>query len=153
LTVFGDFATVAFTMPYKIATVSLLALFFTVPSVSHAATITKKPVAVQAVACVRCRSLAEGIDTSAASKAKSWTGTIIGINTGSRDVIITEATKLNRIKAFQQRNVIVDEDNFKNLDIGYRVRVTGAYDAKKRTITAASIEILDVPEAPITKTK
>ncbi len=119
---------------------------------------------VKAASCARCRSFAEGADTTKASKAVVWTGTVIGINTGSHDVIITEATALNRIKAFQQRNISIDgktkivtkdgdEKDFDFMDIGYRVEVKGSYDAKKRTIKASSIEIIKVPDAPITKTK
>lgn len=123
-----------------------------------------KKATVKAASCARCRSLAEGVDTTKASKAALWTGTVIGINAGSHDVIITEATALNRIKAYPQRNISIndktkivtkdgDEKNFDFMDIGYRVEVKGSYDAKSRTIKASSIEIIKVPDAPITKTK
>lgn len=123
-----------------------------------------KPAVKRAVTCVRCLSLAEGTDKSAASKAAEWTGTVIGLNEGARSVIITETTKLNRIKAYAQRNVEIkgdtliidadgDEKTFAEMDIGYRIEVKGAYDAKTRTIDAAEIEIIEVPDAPVTKTK
>src|SRR3989338_4607373 len=126
--------------------------------------VKKKVVAKKVVACARCRSLAEGADKSAASRANEWIGTVIGLNEGSRSVIITETTKLNHIKAYAQRNVEIDADTrivtrdgeeklFEQMDIGYRIEVKGKYDAKKRTIDAASIEIIEVPAAPITKTK
>lgn len=124
----------------------------------------KKVVKKKVVVCARCRSLAEGVDRSKASKSSEWTGTVIGVNEGERSVIITESTKLNHIKAYAQRNVVIDdatkiltrdgeEKLFEQMDIGYRIEVKGKYDAKKRTIDAASIEIIDVPDAPITKTK
>lgn len=124
--------------------------------------VVKKP--VKAATCVRCRSSAEGVDNSKASKANVWVGTVIGVNAGSHDVIITESTALNHIKAFAQRNISIDADtkivtkngdekSFNDMDIGYRVEVRGLYDAKKRTIDASSIEIIKIPDAPITKTK
>lgn len=169
-------------MKTKLVVAILAAFVIVAPSGAHAATVKKavtqktevtkkvvakapvKKTAVKAASCVRCRSLAEGADTSKASKATVWVGTVIGVNAGSHDVIITEATALNRIKAFQQRNISIDantkivtkdgdEKNFDYMDIGYRVEVKGSYDAKKRTIDASSIEIIKVPDAPITKTK
>lgn len=159
----------------------LAAFVFVAPSFARAAEVQKtvesksetvsvvaktpvKKTVVKAASCVRCVSLAEGADTSKASKAVVWVGTVIGVNAGSHDVIITEATALNRIKAYQQRNIKVgvntkittkggDEKNFDYVDIGYRVEVRGSYDAKSRTIKASSVEIVKVPDAPITKTK
>lgn len=145
------------------------------PVVAKKVVATKKPVkkpvvkkvvkkSVKAATCVRCKSLAEGADNSKASKAAVWSGTVIGINAGSHDVIITEATALNRIKGFAQRNVNVDantkiimkdgdEKSFNDMDIGYRIEVRGAYNTKLRTIKASSVTIIKVPDAPITKTK
>lgn len=125
--------------------------------------VTKKP-AKKATVCVKCKSLAEGVDRSAAAKAASWKGTVIGLNEGEKSVVITEATKLNRIKAYPQRSILIDEDtkiigkegdelDFVNLDIGYRIEVKGSYDAKKRQIHASNVEIFSVPDQPITKTK
>lgn len=125
-------------------------------------TIVKAP--VKAASCVRCKSLAEGADVSKASKADEWTGLVIGLNLGSHEVVITEANKLNHIKAYAQRNIVVDDDTtvitqdddekrFDDVDIGYRISVKGVYDAKKRSIKATTIEIMEVPDAPITKTK
>lgn len=169
-------------MKIKHIAVILAAFVFVAPSFARAAEVQKsvesKPVAesvvvaktpvkktvAKAVSCVRCASLAEGPDRSTASKATVWVGTVIGVNAGSHDVIITEANALNHIKAYQQRNISVgantkittksgDEKNFDYVDIGYRVEVKGSYDAKTRTIKASSVEIVKVPDAPITKTK
>ncbi len=173
-------------MSNKFVTAVFVAFLLVAPGVATAATTTaapqkatvvvKKPVVkapvkkavvkkpVKAATCVRCPSLAEGTDKSKASKAAMWVGTVIGMNAGSHDVIITEATALNRIKAYPQRNISIDantkiittegdEKTFNDMDIGYRVEVKGTYDAKKRTIKASSIEITKVPEVPVTKTK
>lgn len=127
-------------------------------------TIVKRAATKSVVTCVRCLSLAEGADKSVASKNLEWTGTVIGLNEGARSVIITETTKLNRIKAFAQRNVEINDDTkiattdgdekiFTEMDIGYRIVVKGSYDPKTRTVEASEIEIIDVPDAPVTKTK
>ncbi len=140
-------------------------LIMTPTTVTAAATTKSKTTNfVSAAACIRCRSLAEGIDTSKASKAREWSGLVIGINLGSHDIIITEANKLDHIKAFQQRNIIVDGDTkiitedgedktFNDIDIGYRIEVEGSYNTKKRTIIATRIRIVDVAVEPVVKTK
>ncbi len=114
--------------------------------------------------CNYCKSLAEGVDKSTAAKAAQWQGLVIGMNDGEKSLVITEAPKMNRIKAYPQRSIrITDETkiiteegwdgDFANLDIGYKVEVRGNYDAKKRIVSATSIEIIDVPSTPVTKTK
>lgn len=114
--------------------------------------------------CAYCRSLAEGVDKSKAAKATQWKGLVIGMNDGEKSLVITEAPKLNRIKAYPQRSIRITDDtriitedggdgDFANLDIGYKVEVSGAYDPAKRTVSASTIEVLDVPSAPVTKTK
>ncbi|MCX6780575.1 MAG: hypothetical protein NT003_00425 [Candidatus Magasanikbacteria bacterium] len=170
-------------MPKKFATAVLAALILITPQFATAATkapvktvssakkatpvkkaVAKKPVKKVSKTCVECKSKAEGADKSAASKADSWKGLVIGVNEGSRGVIITEATVLNHIKAYAQRYIAIDdntkivtkegeEKTFDQMDIGYSVQVTGKYDAAKRTIRAAAIEIITMPSAPITKTK
>lgn len=153
----------------------IMAFFLAIPAPVLAATATKQPVKKQVTAvavkkpvvsksatCVRCKSLAEGTDVKGA-KSTSWIGTIIGINDGAEGIIITEARQLNRIKAYSQHYVELtdktdivraeDEKEFNELDIGFRVRVTGSYNAKTRTVVANDIEILEVPAAPVTRTK
>lgn len=126
--------------------------------------VAKKVVKKKVVACGGCRSKAEGVDNSKASKAAQWSGTVIGINEGEKSLVITESTKLNHIKAFAQRSVRITDDtkiinpdgleqDFTNMDIGYRIEVHGVYDAKKRIVQATAIEIVKIPEGPITKTK
>ncbi len=128
--------------------------------------VVKKPVVVAKkitkakakVIARRGKSLAEGVDTRGAN-ATAWQGTVIGINEGAHSIIITEATAINHIKAFQQRYVQVTDNTditqnsedrlYSQIDIGYRVTVRGAYDAKKRTISARSIEITSAPASPV----
>ena len=160
----------------------ILAIFATIltlttPSISLAATKAKvasvkltsakktvKKTVKKAAVCVRCKSRAEGVDNSNSAKATSWSGTVIGINDGEKSLVITEASVLNHIKAFDQRSVRITSDNkisnkdgeekdFTNMDIGYRIQVKGVYDAKKRIVHATAIEIVTVPNAPVTKTK
>lgn len=142
-------------MTYKRLAVVFAAMILVAPTATFAAS-TSAP--------IKAASLAEGVDRSKASKALVWEGSVIGINAGSHDVIITESTALNRIKAFAQRNIKVgarteivmkdgDDKKFDDLDIGYRVQVHGSYDPKTRTIFASLVEIIKVPDAPITKTK
>lgn len=114
--------------------------------------------------CTYCRSLAEGVDKSKAANATQWKGLVIGMNDGEKSLVITEAPKLNRIKAYPQRSVRITDDtkiiteegwdgDFTNLDIGYKIEVSGAYDPTKRIVRATTIEVLDTPPAPVTKTK
>ncbi len=110
----------------------------------------KKPVKKSST-CVRCKSKAEGVDKSAAARANSWVGTIIGVNFGEHSIVITEATALDHIKKFAQRSVRVTSDTelfkdgdpvaFADLDVGQRVTAQGSYDAKKRIVTADRIDI------------
>lgn len=130
------------------------------PAKKATAKTTKKKVVKKTVTCARCKSLAEGADRSAAAKAKSWTGTVIGINEGEHSYVITEATALNRIKAYPQRSVIVsnatqitasgEQRDFSGIDVGYRIKVTGAYNANKRIIQADTISVVSAPLVPVT---
>lgn len=120
----------------------------------------------KSVACNNCKalSLAEGADVSTAKNAAAWQGTVIGVNEGSRSLVITESNKLNRINAFAQRavqvidaTVIVQGDDesipFSSIDIGYRISVRGEYDPNQRVVSAHTIRILEIPNEPVTKTK
>lgn len=113
----------------------------------------KKAVVKKVVTCVRCRSVAEGVDKSKAAKATSWKGLVIGVNEGEKSLVITEAPKLDHIKAYAQRSVRIIDDtkildkegvdtSFEQLDIGYKIVVYGSYDAKKRIIQASSVEVV-----------
>lgn len=136
----------------------------TIARTKHAAVVAKKTVKktvkskkrTTKTSCARCRSRAEGADNSVAAHATSWTGTVIGINEGERSYVISEARALNHIKAYAQRSVRVADTtaiatpdgvqkDFSTIDIGYRISVTGSYDAKKRIIHASSIEIVETP--------
>lgn len=115
--------------------------------------VVKKKAVKKSVTCVRCRSSAEGADHSKAAKATSWKGLVIGMNEGEKSLVITEAPKLDHIKAYAQRSVRIIDDtkilnkdggdsSFDKLDIGYQVVVYGSYDAKKRIISASSVEVV-----------
>ncbi len=103
------------------------------------------PIAAQAITT----SKAEGVDRSAAAKAASWTGTIIGINEGEHSFVITEGTKLDHITTYAQRSVRISANTdlykngdavaFSNFDIGDRITVSGGYNSAKRIITATQI--------------
>lgn len=128
------------------------------PATTFAATVKTQAASKKVYAASR----AEGADIAGA-RATAWKGTIIGINDGARGFIITEATQLNHIKAFSQRYIQItsdtvitnDEDvkDYGDIDIGYRIEVKGTYNAKQRIITATSIEILQIPAVPVTRTK
>lgn len=118
--------------------------------------VAKKPVKkavvkkTNAATCVKCKSVAEGADKSAAARATSWSGTVIGINDGEHSYVVTEGTKLDHIKAFAQRSVRVTSGtelvhngqvfDFSQLDVGARVTVWGEYNSAKRIITATRVE-------------
>lgn len=103
------------------------------------------------------KSKAEGVDRTAAAKATSWVGTVIGINDGEKSLVLTEATKLDHIVGYQQRSAHLagasiskngDDIGFSGVNIGDRVRVYGSYNATKRIITASRMEVGITAAAP-----
>lgn len=117
-----------------------------------------------AVHAATARSKAEGADRTAAARASEWTGTVIGVNFGDHSVVITEGTALDHIKKFAQRSVKVTSDSqvfkngefaaFEDLDVGQRITVSGAYNAKSRIVTAERVDIgVRVAAVPAAKPK
>lgn len=112
-----------------------------------------------AVVCASCKSIAEGVDRTAAAKANSWTGTIIGVNFGDQSVIVTDGTALDHIKSYAQRYVKISDETevvrgdegigFEDLDVGQKITSYGAYNAKTRTIDAVKVVVVaKVANAP-----
>lgn len=106
-------------------------------------------VSVQSVEAARSR--AEGKDNSAAARASSWTGTIIGVNMGDQSVVVTDGVKLDHIKKFAQRSVKISDSTeiikdgevvtFDALDVGQRITAYGSYNPKSRIVTAVRVEV------------
>lgn len=100
-------------------------------------------------------SKAEGKDTTAAARAQQWSGLVIGVNEGSRILVITEAPKLDHIKAYPQRTIALQGDtelvrndeviDFSAFQIGMRVTAQGSYNASTRIISANTISVGSTP--------
>ena len=147
----------------KLLSLFLAAVVLCGLTTSEAFAATKKNSIQRSKICVECRSRAEGADTFGA-RATHWKGTIIGINEGAHSFIITEATQLNHIKAYEQRYVEIgettqiktsvgEEKKYNDIDIGYVINVKGTYNAKQRTISASSLEVLEIPDELVMRTK